>query len=772
MQTAPLITGDDGGTPLGGRSVLDRLSSVRGPAAWALGSVALWAILNTLLSKGLPLGVILLGVVYGSTYALLAIGIVLVYRANRIINFAQAQIGVLAAILAIELKVTYNVNFFLAILVGLVASVIIGAIISLLPRRFRRSSRLILMVATIGLGQALGGFSALLPILFCPPSNSSCATAAAHQTFNTPLNFQFTVNPVVFSGNDIVAVGGAALICVALALFMRRSKYGLAIRAASENGERATLLGVPVARLDTIVWVIAAVLSAVTILLRVPVLGFGGFQTVTAGGDEILLRTLAAAVIGRMENMPRTAVAAIAIGIFDSGATWTFSNTTFVDATLFIVVIAALLLQRKQFSRVEAENSSWQSVAAFRPIPRALARLPEVRWSLRTGRLALLGLAAALPFILSDSQTYLASIILIYAIVGLSLLVLTGWTGQISLGQFGISGLSGALAALLYTNHGWDLFPAILVAVVVGALIALVIGVPALRIQGPFLAVTTLAFGVAAANYALSPTFLPWFVLTTAPRPDVFGFNILQTDRDIYYFCFIGFLLAFLAVRSLRRSRTGRSLIATRDNEPAARATALNTTRQKLTAFVISGAIAGFAGALFVVQQQGVNNGSFTADIDIALFTMVVIGGLQSLPGVILGAAAVWSATYFLPAGWAALVNGGGILLILIFFPEGLGGLMYRLRGLLLWQVAARRGMAGGALGAQLKADETMGDEEAVSGEAPMPVPALLGGSTAGGANGFPAAGSALPTSSQTSTTALAPNPPGDPSSPGGGLPG
>ena len=107
-----------------------------------------------------------------------------------------------------------------------------------------------------------------------------------------------------------------------------------------------------------------------------------------------------------------------------------------------------------------------------------------------------------------------------------------------------------------------------------------------------------------------------------------------------------------------------------------------------------------------------------------------------------------------------------------VFFPEGLGGLMYRLRGLLLWQVAARRGMAGGALGAQLKADETMGDEEAVSGEAPMPVPALLGGSTAGGANGFPAAGSALPTSSQTSTTALAPNPPGDPSSPGGGLPG
>ncbi len=161
-----------------------------------------------------------------------------------------------------------------------------------------------------------------------------------------------------------------------------------------------------------------------------------------------------------------------------------------------------------------------------------------------------------------------------------------------------------------------------------------------------------------------------------------------------------------MAVRSLRRSRIGRSLIATRDNEAAARATALNTTRQKLTAFLISGAIAGFAGALFVVQQQGVNNGSFTTDIDIALFTMVVIGGLGSLPGVIVGAFAVWAATYFLPAGWADLVNGGGILLLLIFLPEGLSGIMYRVRDVLLGLVARRRHMSPTGL---LLADATEG---------------------------------------------------------------
>jgi branched-chain amino acid transport system permease protein len=710
MQAAPVVSDDQPRGSLTGR-FKGFFWTARSQIGWAAGAVVLWVVLNHVLTKGLPLGIVLLGVIYGAIYALLAMGIVLVYRGNRIINFAQAQIGVIAAILAIEMNVTYDINFVLACAIGIAAAVVIGAILSLLPRHFRRSSRLILTVATIGLAQALTGVSAILPILFCnPANNASCTTAAAHQTFNTPLHTQFTINPVVFSGNDIVALVGTAIIAAALALFMRRSKYGLAIRAASENGERATLLGVSVPRLDTIIWVVAAVLSTVAILLQTPVLGFGGFQTVSTTGDDILIRILAAAVIGRMESMPRTAVAALAIGIFDSGATWTYSNTTFVDATLVIVIIVALLLQRKSYTRVtEADQSTWRAVAAVRPIPRALASLPEVRWTLRSFKVALVAVAILLPLVISDSQTYLASIILIYAIVGLSLLVLTGWTGQISLGQFGIAGLAGAVSADLYSRHGWDFFAALAVSVVVGALVALLIGVPALRIQGPFLAVTTLAFGICASVYLLSPSYLGWLVTTSAPHPAIFGdVNLLNSDADVYYFCLIGFFLCLMAVRSLRRSRIGRSLIATRDNEAAARATALNTTRQKLTAFLISGAIAGFAGCLFVVNQQGVNNGSFSPDINIALFTMVVIGGLGSLPGVVVGAFAVWGAQYFLPAGWADLVNGGGILLLLIFLPEGLGGAMYRGRDAVLGLVARRRRLTNTGL--------HIGDDAAPSG--------------------------------------------------------
>jgi len=191
-----------------------RLWSVMG---WTVGAFALWAVLARLLSKGLPPGIVLLGVVYGSLYALTAIGIVLVYRADRIINFAQAQLGVLAAVVAIELTVTYGVPYLVAIVVGVLGAILLGAVVSLLPRRFHASSRLVLTVATIALAQALAGVSALVPLVFCNPAhNPDCVTAASHQSFNTPLHLHFSVYPTIFYGNEVVAVVGSVVMITGL----------------------------------------------------------------------------------------------------------------------------------------------------------------------------------------------------------------------------------------------------------------------------------------------------------------------------------------------------------------------------------------------------------------------------------------------------------------------------------------------------------------------------------------------------------------------------
>jgi len=668
-------------------------------AGWVIAALVLWGVLARLLAKGLPPGIVLFGVVYGSLYALAAIGIVLVYRADRIINFAQAQLGVLAAVIAIELTVTYGVPYLVALLVGVVGAVVLGAIVSLLPRRFHRSSRLILTVATIALAQALAGVSALVPLLFCNPArNPDCINSSSHQSFNTPLHLHFSVYPTIFYGNEIVAVVGAAVLVGGLAWFLRRSRYGVAIRAAADNGDRATLLGVPVPRLDTMVWSLAAALSAIAVLLQVPVQGFVGFQTVTGGGTDLLLRALAAAVIGRMDSLWRTAVAAVAIGVFESLAIWTYSNTAVVDSSLVVVIVVALFAQPAGLHVRDADSTTWRTVAAVRPIPRLLANLPEVRWGLTGLKLAVAAVALAVPAVLPGSQTYLAALVLIYAIVGLSLLVLTGWTGQISLGQFGLAGLGGATTAVLFGRHGWPFVAAVGAGIVVGALAALVIGLPALRLQGPFLAVTTLAFGVSVSSYILAPNHLTWFVTTQITRddgrPTFFGHHVLDKDWQLYYLCLVGFFLVLTAVRSLRRSRTGSAMIATRDNEAAAKAVALDTIRMKLTAFLVSGAIAGFAGALFVVHQRGVNNGSFSPDIDIALFLMVVVGGLGSVTGVVIGAVYVWSTQYYLHGGWSLVASGFGILLLLVILPEGLGGLLYGVRDRLLQIVALRRGIS------------------------------------------------------------------------------
>ena len=145
-------------------------------------------------------------------------------------------------------------------------------------------------------------------------------------------------------------------------------------------------------------------------------------------------------------------------------------------------------------------------------------------------------------------------------------------------------------------------------------------------------------------------------------------------------------------MRSLRRSRIGRALIATRDNEEAAAAATLNTTVTKLTAFVISGGIAGFAGVIFVIHQRGVNSGSFTADINITLFLMIVVGGAESLTGVVIGAIYVWGTQYYLHGSYTLIGSGLGILILIIILPEGLGGLLYRLRdGLLRWLARRKR---------------------------------------------------------------------------------
>jgi branched-chain amino acid transport system permease protein len=223
--------------------------------------------------------------------------------------------------------------------------------------------------------------------------------------------------------------------------------------------------------------------------------------------------------------------------------------------------------------------------------------------------------------------------------------------------------------------------------------VALIIGIPALRVSGPFLAVVTLAFAITSAALFFRREYFSWFVPDQVQRPVLFGRISISTDRQMYYLCLVVLVLVLAGVRALRASHIGRALLATKENHLAAESFALNTTRLNLIAFVVSGALAGLAGGLYVLLLTSFNFSSFTADNGLILFTMVVIGGLGSLPGAVLGAIYVYGVQYLLPGAWTTLATGGGLMLLLLFLPGGLGELVYRVRDLALrwaaqhWQV-------------------------------------------------------------------------------------
>ncbi|MFI5054456.1 MAG: ATP-binding cassette domain-containing protein, partial [Acidimicrobiia bacterium] len=188
-------------------------------------------------------------------------------------------------------------------------------------------------------------------------------------------------------------------------------------------------------------------------------------------------------------------------------------------------------------------------------------------------------------------------------------------------------------------------------------------------------------------------------------RPDLFGFVDVRSETRYYYLCLIALGLTVVAVRGIRRSRTGRVLVAIRENEQAASAYGVNPRLTALGAFAISGFLAAFAGALFVHHQNGLQLDSYTAGESLVVFAMVVIGGLGSIPGALLGALFVRGVTWWLPVDWQILATGAGMLVVLLVFRGGLGAAFADLRDAGLRRVAARRQIVVPSLVADMRTD-------------------------------------------------------------------
>src|SRR5690606_31113630 len=312
-----------------GQDALRAVVRVVGPAVVILAIQLIWF--------PMPVGGILSGVVLGLLGSLSALGLALIWRANRVVNFAQGDLGTVPATLAVLLITLTGLPWLLGMTIGLAAAVLVGLFADVLViRRFFRAPRLIMTVATLGLSQILAFGTLYLPELW--------GEGPAIRSLPAPFEWKADIGGVVFDGNDLIAVVAAPTILIAVALALRLTDTGVAVRAAAERSDRAAGLGIPVRRLEAQVWTMAAVLSFWSVALTQGVacqpLSFGLLL-------PVMLRARTAMVVDRMTHLVAMTVTEVSLGVLETVIRWTTGESWLVSPFLAELIVVSLLLERR-----------------------------------------------------------------------------------------------------------------------------------------------------------------------------------------------------------------------------------------------------------------------------------------------------------------------------------------------------------------------------------------------------------------------------------------
>jgi branched-chain amino acid transport system permease protein len=296
-------------------------------------------------------------------------------------------------------------------------------------------------------------------------------------------------------------------------------------------------------------------------------------------------------------------------------------------------------------------------------------------------------LALILPGITQDAYyIQVASLTGIYVILAVSLQLLYGYTGQISFAHAGFYGIGAYTAVVLVTRLDLNFLIALLAALAVPGIVAFLVGIPTLRLRGHYLAIATLALQLSIHQFFIQAKTITngSIGIFGIERPELFGLSL--DDNAVYYeLIAVAAVFAFLFAQRLVRSRFGRGLLGIREDEIAASVMGVNTGRYKVAVFSISAMLAGLAGALFGFQLLFVSPASFTLDWSIVILSMVVIGGVGSTAGAVVGAIVVSLVTQalFTVGDVQFLIYGAFIVVVMLFFPSGLVGLTRGAAGLI-----------------------------------------------------------------------------------------
>jgi len=599
----------------------------------------------------------ILGLGAGALYAIAGVGLVLVYRGSGVVNFAQGAMGMTAAYVFFEARQQDHLPALLAVLLGLLASAALGAAFHLLVlRRMKNASMLAKIVSTLALLVVLQDATELI-FGESPKIVTSMLPTAPVSIFGALI------------GEDRLYIFGIVIVLtVVLWAIYKFTLFGVATTAVAENPRAAASLAVSPNLIAAANWAIGAALGGLAAILLVPI---------TSLSSDILslmvIPILAAAVVGRFSSFPITMLAGLGIGIAQSEVTRWVSAPGWPTAVPFIFV-AVVLIGRSRTIAGKGESSG---------------RLPNLGSGHITPGLVLLGTVAAILCIwVVFPSAWVAQLQLqmIIAIILVSIVVVTGFAGQVSLVQMGFAGIGAVIAGRLYTFHSWPFELAIAGAVVAMIPICVVIGFAGVRTRGVHLAIVTLglAYFLDAVVFG-NPSFSTGLGFQT-PGPRFFGINVNGFTFPARYatLTLVFLVLVALAVANLRRGRAGRRLIAVRTNERAAAALGVSVVGAKLYAFVLGGMIAAVGGILLAFDPLLSGTIDFGGLQSVTLMQDAVFGGVGHLGGPLIGSTFLGNTLgqqiFFFLGGnatfYLSLVSGIGLLVMLPIAPDGLAALL------------------------------------------------------------------------------------------------
>ncbi|HVX18526.1 MAG TPA: branched-chain amino acid ABC transporter permease/ATP-binding protein [Acidimicrobiales bacterium] len=628
-----------------------------------------------------PTQVLADGLINGLVYGLVGMGVVLVYRSTRVINFAVGAMGLPGAALVMLLGVQYHFPYWLSVVVALLAGTAFALAAELIViRRLFHAPRVILLVATIGLAQLALALTMALPDI-----------TELHAAYPTAWGRSLHLGSVELSGPDLMTLVTVPLVAGALSWLMARTRFGRSVAASADNPDLSRMSGINPKLVSSAVWAIAGLISTVSLIL---IAGRTGQVTQVATlGPATLTRGLIVAVLAGMASFSRSLLAGIAVGLVEAVVQFhAVTDPGRFESWLLLAVLVAVFWQAR---RQAADTGAVFSFAPrSKPIPMAIRDRWWVRYHGRILFMVALAIGVAAPLIATaPTRSYLYASILCFALVALSVSVITGWSGQLSLGQMAFAGVAALGTATLVRGATYHIglpggqvlkiqvphlsMPvAVLIMTLVTAAVATLIGVGALRIRGLLLGVSTFVFA-----YAAQQDLFHFAVFTgglqppiRAPRGTLFSLDL--TEQRTFYWVVLGvFAVVMSVVARLRRRGPGRALVAVRDNQATASGYTVNPTRTKLAGFAVSGAIAALGGALLGLLSQNINtNQLFVVGDSLDVVAIAVIGGLGSVAGPLLGALWVKGLPAFFPDNdLVPLFSSSiGLLLLLLYFPGGL----------------------------------------------------------------------------------------------------